>query len=269
MFNVEMNANDTFDTTQREFGGNSIFGDRDNLVPRFDGKDILTGTADSEVISGSEADDRFFGSSGNDTLDGLGGENIADYSSLGTPVILQKRGLITKVGLGEDRISNIETIVGASGQDNSIDGVTGATGVSSFDIDLSKDKLTVRNIPVLGDLTFTVKNFVNVIGTNKSDSIIGNEKDNSLVGAAGDDTLTGGFGNDTLTGNEGSDIFVIGKNGGVDTISDFELNADKIGLADGLTFADLDLSGNSIFNDGALLANTNILTEELTGSDFV
>lgn len=54
-------------------------------------------------------------------------------------------------GAGTDQILNIETIVGAVGFDNAIDGSTGISGVTFFDIDLSAKRLTVRDIPGLGN----------------------------------------------------------------------------------------------------------------------
>ncbi|AFY56147.1 hypothetical protein Riv7116_3701 [Rivularia sp. PCC 7116] len=105
--------------------------------------------------------------------------------------------------MGTDQILNIETIVGATGQANTIDGSTSVSGVTSFDVDLSENRLTVENIPALGDVTFTVKNFVNVTGTNRDDRIIGNAQDNILIGNGGNDFFGGSAGNDIIDGDDG------------------------------------------------------------------
>ena len=98
---------------------------------------------------------------------------------------------------------NIETIIGGAGKDNTIDGSTGTSGVTSFDIDLSENRLTVKNIPGLGNVKFTVENFINVTGTTQNDKITGNAQDNILNGGGGDDFFGGTAGNDILNGDDG------------------------------------------------------------------
>jgi Ca2+-binding RTX toxin-like protein len=56
--------------------------------------------------------------------------------------------------------------------------------------------------------------------------------------------LRGGLGNDTLTGDNNSggsgiDTFVLATGEGTDTIVDFEVGVDLIGLADGLSLGQL------------------------------
>ena len=67
----------------------------------------------------------------------------------------------------------------------------------------------------------------------------GNSLDNKLTGNGGNNTLNGGKGNDILTGGGGVDFFkfdaALGANN-VDTITDFQVNVDKI-LLDGAIFA--------------------------------
>ena len=106
-------------------------------------------------------------SRGKDTLDGGAGLDIADYSGLNSAITLERGGLVRKGRNGKDQILNIETIIGAEGKKNTINGTSrGASGVTSFDIDLSEERLTVIGIPGLGDLDFNVQNFVNVKGTS-------------------------------------------------------------------------------------------------------
>ena len=75
-----------------------------------------------------------------------------------------------------------------------------------------------------------------------------NCRDDFIWGDAGDDIVMGGTGNDTLmgdnqSGGSGSDLFVFGTGDGTDTIMDFEVGVDLIGLVAGeLTFADLMLA---------------------------
>jgi Ca2+-binding RTX toxin-like protein len=67
-----------------------------------------------------------------------------------------------------------------------------------------------------------------------------------LIGGSGNDFIDGGLGNDVLIGELGNDIFVLKRGTGRDSISDFRLCIDKLGLADGLTFEDLTFSNNRI-----------------------
>jgi Ca2+-binding RTX toxin-like protein len=82
--------------------------------------------------------------------------------------------------------------------------------------------------------------------------------------------LRGGLGNDTLTGGNGGDVFVFASGDGTDTITDFKLSNDKIGLTGGLTFENLSFSGNNIiFGTEVLVVLTGVNTNTLTASHFL
>ena len=73
-----------------------------------------------------------------------------------------------------------------------------------------------------------------LFGGTGADTLDGGRGSDRLVGGSGDDELTGGRGNDVLLGGAGADVFVFDpsrKNEGRDTIVDFELGVDKIGLS--------------------------------------
>lgn len=354
-------------------------------------------------VTGTSGSDTFIGGKGNHIFNGQGGKDTIDYSSLGEAITLERAGIVNKGSSGEDQLINIETIIGAAGERNAIDGSTGTSGVTSFYVDLSQERLVVNDLPFdpPTNLTFTVQNFVDVTGTTLSDTLVGNDKDNSLKGGSGNDTLkgrggddeiwgengddllkggdgddtllggndedeifgeggndfiqggngddtvfgsvgndsifgspgndrlsgdegddlingddgddrifggigedtvsgnegndeifaqagndivSGGNGNDTLSGNEGDDFlkggagddrltgdagkdtFVLARGEGTDTITDFELGTDVIGLSGGLTTNDLDFVGNNINLDGTTLASINISADSLIGS---
>ena len=80
-------------------------------------------------------------------------------------------------------------------------------------------------------------------GKGGNDELYGDEGNDSLWGDDGDDILRGGLGDDVLTGDDfsggsGSDTFILAPGEGTDTIVDFEVGVDFIGLA-GLTFAEI------------------------------
>ena len=168
------------------------------------------GTSGNDTLIGTEAEDTLFASIGNDLLDGNGGADTADYSSLGEAITLERAGAINKGSLGNDQILDIERIIGAEGQANAIDGSTGISGETSFTINLGTKRLTVNDIPTLGEVTFRVENFVNATGTSRGDSIVGNNSNNLFSGGSGNDGLSGVGGNDTLLGNAGNDIIIGG-----------------------------------------------------------
>ena len=109
-----------------------------------------------------------------------------------------------------------------------------------------------------------------LIGGNGKDFLVGSAGDDLLDGGNGTDTLRGGLGNDILTGGNRQDIFVFADGEGIDTINDFELGTDKIGLTEGLTFGQLSFAGNEILIGSDVLAVlTGVNTNTLTASNFV
>lgn len=111
-------------------------------------------------------------------------------------------------------------------------------------------------------------------GKGGNDQLYGDEGNDSIWGNDGDDSLRGGTGDDSLFGgrDNGVDTFVIAIGEGTDTIQDFKLGEDKIGLAGGLSFEQLSLgqNGNAIFIsfEDDVLAEINRVTA-LTSTDFV
>jgi Ca2+-binding RTX toxin-like protein len=109
-----------------------------------------------------------------------------------------------------------------------------------------------------------------LIGDYGSDFLVGSAGNDLLNGDKGSDTLTGGLGSDTLTGGNGEDIFVFANGEGIDTINDFSLDSDLIGLTGGLTFGNLSFFGNEIrIGSDVLTVLTGVNTNTLTASNFV
>lgn len=107
-------------------------------------------------------------------------------------------------------------------------------------------------------------------GKSGDDALFGEAGDDQLWGDAGDDLLRGGLGNDRLAGGSGSDIFVLAAGEGTDTIVDFAVGIDKIGLAGGLSFSSLSFSGSAISAGTEVLATlTGIDATALTSAAFM
>lgn len=115
-----------------------------------------------------------------------------------------------------------------------------------------------------------------ILGGLGNDTLDGGAGNDWLVGGGGTDRLVGGTGNDTCLGGDGEDIFVFAKGDGTDTISDFQDGTDKIGLAAGLSFAELNVTSagtdtliqvTATGEDLAILQDT--ATSEITDTDFI
>ncbi|BAQ63586.1 calcium-binding protein [Geminocystis sp. NIES-3709] len=264
-----------------------------------DGNDTITGDSSTNLLDGGDGDDTLNGGTGNDTLVGSSGNDsllggtgtdTANYSSLGEIVTLGATGTITKETLGTDTLSGVEVIIGATGENNAIDASTATSGVSiTVNLATTTNNLTIAGVPfaTLPNPIFSVRNFVNVTGTNSVDNITGSTVDNTLSGLDGNDfidggsgndsldggidgdTLIGGIGNDTLIGNNGADSLVGGT--GNDTLTGDSGNDTLIGSAgkDTLTGG----GGSNVLDyrtlSDSLLSNFDIITDfSDTDDDF-
>jgi Ca2+-binding RTX toxin-like protein len=185
-----------------------------NSIIGTDNPDILFGTPGDDDIKALGGDDIIFGTRGNDIVDGGAGFDTIDYTNLGQAITLLPRGVIGGGNGSGGQIINIEKIIGAPGQQNTIDGSSATTSKTSFDINLQANRLVVNNVPNLGKIRFAVENFVNVVGTPNSDKIVGSNADNNLNGFGGDDFLSAGLGNDTVIGGDGNDTLQGSKKSG-------------------------------------------------------
>ena len=107
------------------------------------------------------------------------------------------------------------------------------------------------------DRIFGLDGADHLFGGNGKDLLEGGEGPDKLYGGNGKDTLIGGLGNDELTGGKGNDTFIFALGEGTDTVLDYEVGEDLIGLA-GLTFGDVSIGqvggDATISSSGELLA---------------
>ena len=112
--------------------------------------------------------------------------------------------------------------------------------------------------------------------------LLGGTGNDTLRGDRGRDYLNGGNNNDVLIGNTGDDV-LIGGNGrdifllndytyGTDTIGDFNLNDDRIGLGNGINYNALSIGGNAnailSFNGNRIAVLNNISPDSLNEDHF-
>lgn len=69
-----------------------------------------------------------------------------------------------------------------------------------------------------------------LFGGDGNDTLYGGKADDTLNGGNGSDRLAGGIGNDRLTGGAGADTFIFASGDGSDTITDFDVTADRLDL---------------------------------------
>lgn len=177
-----------------------------NLIVGTPFNNFLHTTFLNDFVVALGGDDRIFGSWGYDIFVGGTGNDTADYSDLGQAITLKATGIVDKGFLGFDQLYEIETIVGAIGQTNVIDGSTHTSTTTSLNVNLANQSLLVNSVPGIGTLKFNVQNFVNVIGTSQNDTIFGDNNNNFLDGRGGNDTVFGLGGNDTVLGGTGNDV---------------------------------------------------------------
>jgi Ca2+-binding RTX toxin-like protein len=163
---------------------------------------VLYGTSGDDELLGLGGNDRFVASGGNDILNGGTGTDTADYRNLDENITLTPRGVLNKSGGGQDKLVEIETIWGNTNRVNTIDASSVSSSGAGIDVDLSNNMLKVF-IPSLGYRELTIKNFSNIVGTDRSSRFVGSYRDNQITGGNSNDYIVGSRGNDTLNGGGG------------------------------------------------------------------
>lgn len=180
----------------------------------FLGKDFTTA---SNKLTGGTIDTAMI-----DSDDGDDSANISIEFPDGFPVTAAFGETVFQgdfLAAAEMLLSESDTMTGSDGKD-------GILGFQGDDTILGKDG-NDRARGGAGDDT--------VKGGKGNDTASGGAGNDKVQGGKGKDTINGGTGKDKLTGNADKDSFVFGvklKNSNADTITDFQVNKDKIVLDD-------------------------------------
>jgi hypothetical protein len=192
----------------------------------------------------------------------------------------------TQVTLQNFALESFDNLLKATGANVNIDNGAFVDNAlqDSFDVfnaDSTQRRLWNRNtVTFLNDLDNRVRGFndsddvINgqggddtLIGLSGDDILRGGEGDDTLRGGQGDDILRGGLGDDRLMGGRGSDLFMLAADGGTDTIFDFAIGTDQIGLANGLSLGQLSFRDNQIRFEDEVLAVVRGVTTATLGED--
>lgn len=286
------------DSANRIRGGNG-----NDYLESGDGDDDLNGGVGDDYLYAGSGDDRVNGGAGDDMIvagDGAGndryngesGNDTVKYSSATQGVTVNlASGRASGTEIGDDRLSNIENVIGGTGDDNitgnsksnylvgdngndtlnggkGIDTLVGGDGNDTYVVDKAGDIVIEQanegTDSVQSSASFVLGDYVeNISLLGKSNiNATGNELDNVIVGNRGKNILIGGDGDDTLTGGLGADTFKWGLSDGgtagtpnTDTITDFSLTQkDKLDLRDLLV-------GESKNDIGSLLNYLDVTTD--------
>ena len=184
------------DTARAMDGASQVF--TDTLT----GIETLTGSVYNDTLNGvASEDNRFNGTEGYDTIDGISGsgtntvayQGITDtlFSGINADLSTGQADGTSSNGSWTDSLSHIQNIEGSEFNDtlggdmnpNRLEGLAGNDSLTGGD---GADTLT---------------------GGDGDDTLTGGDGDDTLIGAGGTDHLTGGEGQDSITGGIEADIF--------------------------------------------------------------
>jgi trimeric autotransporter adhesin len=162
------------------------------LVERFD----VTSGSGNDTLSGLGGNDVLRGNAGNDNLNGNGGNDILDGGT----------GVDTMSGGGGNDVYIV---------DNSLDAIIEVTGDGA---DTVQAKVSYTLSAEIETLTLLGAAAINGTGNNVANTLIGNAAGNVLDGMGGADTMNGGAGNDLYVVDTAGDRVIEASGGGSDTI---------------------------------------------------
>jgi Ca2+-binding RTX toxin-like protein len=213
---------DTLDSIENLIGGSA--------------NDTLVGDFYANRIDAGAGDDKLYGLSGADTLNGGLGIDTADYSASTATVVADLRSTTSNDGFGSaDTLISIENLIGGSAADY----LVGDVVANKLEGNAGNDYL---------------------YGLDGNDTLIGGLGNDSLNGGVGSDTLAGGLDNDTYVVDESSDVVIENSSEGIDTVqatSSYILGAN---------IENLILLGLADFTLGSGNADNNIITGSVSNN---
>ncbi len=283
-------ANATHDWLAGTAHADKIYGfDGNDTITGFGGKDVLAGGDGDDIIDGGQSDDLIIAGNGSDKMFGGSGDDTLDYSQSTSAVrIYAREGIVEKDGTDEvDTFTKVENFIGSDYDDTifvakttrsvqSGDGDDFARVQSGGDLSLEMgdgdDFVLLETGEATVDLGDGDDRLLSYCATVRAHGGNGND---DIQGGDHADEIGGGAGNDTLTGGDGADVFVFAPAEGMDVITDFDLDQDRLDLtAFGIGFADLGLAERTdstvLHIDGTNVAELlTIAQDDITADMFI
>ncbi|WP_373819287.1 hypothetical protein [Glaesserella sp.] len=238
---VAIDGRNTFNAYQESYSEGQAFIGYGTQIER------LIGSAYNDTLKGNVANNAIYGGAGNDLIDGNKGNDYLDG------------------GLGADTLYgglDNDIFVVDNAEDRVIEALNEGNDVVHSYIDRYQLTDHVENLTLFGAAKAG-------IGNTLANILIGNQLNNELNGMEGNDRLIGGIGKDTLTGGAGNDVFVFDVlDGNMDTITDFDIHADKIELSQSY-FSSLNKSGDNLWDSIKYNRETGLLSYDNDNTDFI
>jgi Ca2+-binding RTX toxin-like protein len=175
---------------------------------------VFPGTDGNDVLIGSIYADTFLGSRGNDSINGLGGDDILSYENM---------AIVKIVEVGPNPLPIIVDAAGHTGVKVDLLAGTASKTFTTYTVTSSS---VISSTQVFADQLVSIEH---VTGTVGKDTLLGSNGNNVLSGMGGDDVIDGRLGRDTLDGGSGEDSLFGGD--GADSLSGGDNNDFLVGGA--------------------------------------
>ena len=243
----KQNLEAAYISQQEAAGATSITGfDQNN--------DVLIGTTGADTLSGLGGNDSLTGSLGDDSLNGGGGSDSYLYNAGdGNDSITEAATydstvdkLVLGTGLTPDKVviarSGSDLTLSFTGQDGSIklagEDVGNGGGLEQI-VFGNGTTWSKQNLEAAYISQQEAAGATSITGFDQNnDVLIGTTGADTLSGLGGNDSLTGGLGDDSLNGGGGSDSYLYNAGDGNDSITEaatYDSTVDKLVLGTGLT----------------------------------
>ena len=252
-------------------------GDNDDTLEGGEGNDYLDGGTGNNILNAGEGNNSIVAADGNNTVYAgsgtdfitLGNGNNAVYAGEG-------RSSIT-LGNGNNKVyggANIDIIFVGNGNNEIYASEGENTITSGFGNDLIYGG-SIADIIYAGagtnrifagegnNIVVTQEGNDTVYTGSGRDFISTGAGDDTIYASEGDNWINAGIGNNTIYSGSGRDLFVLNAGVGFDTIKNFEIGKDKLGLTGGLTQNQLAIaqvnSGSTFFTQISIAGSGDVL----------
>ena len=197
-------------------------------------------TAGDDIVTGTSLDETIEAGTGNDVLQGAGGDDIYVYNpGDGVDEIFETTGSDT-IDFGTYEVADaVITRDGAT---------TTFTFADGGSISFTQGDTFGGEVPdaglietfIFADQTLSLAEIEPLITLPEPQTLVGTDASETIIGGAGNDTITGGLGDDDLQGGSGDDTYVYTAGDGADVLGD--TSGEDTVIINGYDFADVTLN---------------------------